>query len=166
MNDSGLTLGLKELNSKNQLPFGYMNNVFKTGTPSPMGSFYPSGMDSGTEAQRNAFYFPYSRAGAYPMFSPSGAASYRQGGGTRKDIEQSPRVDMIPGVFATPTSKGQPPFHHGDMSGRGDPGSFGASPRDISTTKAVFNQQMQKEVVGQGGKDSTKALTHYFAGSP
>lgn len=112
-------------------------NIFKMGAPSPMGGYFVSGMDSGTDAARAA-YFNQLRS-PYPMLSPSGAASSKQAGRfTKRDIEQSPKVDMMPNIFQTPTSRGIMNQRFGDMSARKDEtGSFGASPRDISTTKAV-----------------------------
>jgi len=175
--DSGLSLGLKDLSgSKPTVSINYANNVFKTGIPSPMGNYFPSGMDSGTEAARANFYFQYGRPQAYPMFSPSGAASNTRAGFGRKEMDQSPRVDIHPGIFQTPTSRGINVMNPGEMSGRrADPGSFGCSPRDISTTKAVFNQQSNfsnpkrddnSTQMKFGGKDIMTPQGNYFSGSP
>lgn len=137
-----------------------------------MGNFYPSGMDSGTDAARANFYFPNGKYPSYPMFSPNGAASVKRGDFSRKEVEQSPRVEIHPGAFQTPTSRGIHPNHPGEMSGRrADPGSFGCSPRDISTTKAVFNQQNNfinpgkeesSSKAKQGGKETMNPPNNFF----
>lgn len=136
---SGLSLGLTSLGTK---PQAHPNmNVFKTGAPSPMGGYFMSGMDSGTEAARIAYFNQVSRH-PYPMMSPSGAASTKRAGKHfKREMDQSPSVEMMNHIFQTPTSRGFMQ-RFGDMSAKKDEtGSFGASPKDISTTKAVFNQQ-------------------------
>ena len=154
---------------------GSHNNVFKTGIPSPMGAYYPTGMDSGRDVNK-CFYDSYQRI-PMQMFSPSGAASTGRGNiFIKREIEQSPKIEINRGIFQTPSSKGVMQYQPGDMSTkREDAGSFGGSPKDISTTKAVFNQQTKflsnkKEETPSNmrqmkGEEMTPT-NNYFTGSP
>lgn len=172
---SGLSLGLTSLGSKPQAPPSM--NVFKTGAPSPMGGYFMSGMDSGTEAARLAYFNQVSR-NPYPMMSPSGAASTKRAAKHfKREVDQSPGAEMMQNVFQTPTSRGMFMHRFGDMSAKKDEtGSFGASPKDISTTKAVFNQQtkfanLKKEYeipTPQRGmnREAPTPTQHYFGTSP
>ena len=176
---SGLSLGLKDLGSNRAQTNMNHLNVFKTGMPSPMGAFFGNGMDSGRDASRNAYFQQqmYARGG-YPMMSPSAAITSARGAKfQRREVEQSPRVEMMPNVFQTPTSRAMMNQRLGDMSGRKDEtGSFGASPKDISTTKAVFNQQTKfnqprdrPDVPGmqkQGSDIITPSGNMFFSNSP
>jgi len=157
--NSGLSLGLKDSNAnKPAAPVPSFNNVFKTGVPSPMGALYNSGMDSGTEAQRQFYYPSYPKGMQMPNFNPSGTA-----------------MNRYQGAFQTPTSKGVQNIRMGDMSNKGeDAGSFGGTPKEISTTKAVFNQQTKftnqsndpQNSARQGGRDISTPSNNYFASSP
>ena len=172
---SGLSLGLKDMNGfRPPVSMGSHNNVFKTGIPSPMGAYFPTGIDSGRDLN-SAFYYPYQRV-PMSMFSPSGAASNSRGNlFTKRGIDQSPRIEISKGIFQTPISKtvAQQP---GDMSTkREDSGSFGGSPKDISTTKAVFNQQTKfsrnkcEETPSNMRQVKGEVITptnNYFTGSP
>ena len=154
--NSGPSLGLKEMNSSKAGVVNSYNNVFKTGIPSPMNAFYPSGMDSGTEAGRQIFFYQNPQRNPIQMFSPSGGISNR-----------------ARGAFQTPTSKGFINNRPGDMSTkREDAGSFGGTPKDISTTKAVFNQQTKFANPGkddnsnnfrQVGREVTTPQNTYFS---
>jgi len=67
---------------------------------------------------------------------PSGKLNLKMGKNNEPD--PSPKVNTVLGVFQTPTSRGVFNHRFGDMQDRKDgTGSFGASPRDISTTRAV-----------------------------
>lgn len=150
--DTGLSLGLKSLNSRPQQT--NQPNPFKNSGASPSGAFYFSGMDS-NKATKGGYYGQFAGGMYPPMMSPYGATPGQKY--PRKDMKdpgQSPRVDSMGGVFQTPTSKGVVNQRLGDMSGRKDEtGSFGASPRDISTTKAVFDHQTKFGNLRDGGYD-------------
>jgi hypothetical protein len=195
--DSGLTMGLNSLNSRQTaMP---MNSMFKASAPSPIGGYFGQNSDGnmtknayttdelgylssrnqyGADSNRYAYYNPYGKMPGQ-ILSPSGAASsHKVGKGDKKMNEASPKMDMINNVFETPTSKGV--FNHKfvDISNKKDEvGSFGASPRDISTTKAVFNQQTKfaegkKEYEiptpqrNMGRDMMTPSAGFYFANSP
>lgn len=146
--------------------------------PSPMGGYFASGMDSGTEASRQIAYFQQYGRMPYPMHSPSGANSYKRViKSDKKEIEQSPKVELMNNIFQTPTSRGLLNQRFGDTSkNKDDAGSFGASPIDISTTKAVFNQQTKFQNLNkeyeipiaqkQGNKDVMTPSGNYFSASP
>ena len=117
--DSGLSLGLKSLNAQSKKGAQNMCNPFKGTVASPF---------------TNSNYF---LTGCSPSaFTPS-KQGYSIRGTTR--ARETPHS---PAMFQTPTSKGIYNQKFGDMSvKRDETGSFGASPKDISTTKAVIYQQ-------------------------
>ena len=160
--DSGLSLGLKTLNNKTAPPPKV--NVFRVGAPSPMGNMFPHNSDNvfaksgymqneyGYLQTRNPNGSDSSKYGDFNNFQKApGQLLSPIGGGTNKKDEKyyrkfhdpSPKVEMMNNSFETPTSKGV--FNHAfidiNQNKKNDPGSFGVSPRDISTTRAVFNQQ-------------------------
>jgi hypothetical protein len=104
------------------------------------------------------------------MMSPSAFTpnrnQYNRGTNRARDLPSSP------GMFQTPTSKGVYNQRFGDMSCKKDEtGSFGVSPKDISTTKAVFNQQTKfnKEYdILTPSQQNMKPMmnSNFFANSP
>ena len=164
--DSKLTLGLKSLNSQPRpQQTAPIMHPFKTNMASPSAVMYFNNMDPGTG--KAAIISQYPRGGMYPMMSPSAFTpsrnqynQYNRGTGRARDLPSSP------GMFQTPTSKGY-------MSAKKDEtGSFGVSPKDISTTKAVFNQQTnihkEYEVLTPTQQQHLKPMmvSNFFASSP
>ena len=154
-------------------------NSFKNMGTSPSGAFYFGGMDN-SKGMSKPVYFQQYGPGFYPIMSPWDTSHNQKfpKPQTTKNQNQSPKVDAMDGVFQTPTSKGA--FNYKNLEANpkhnNETGSFGASPHDISTTKAVFEQHTkfgnQKEKgfeVPTPNRQMNKEMVNpyqYFANSP
>jgi hypothetical protein len=158
--NNGLTLGLDKIPTPS-IGVGHHNNVFRTSMPSPMEAYISHGIDNENEKLKQMAYLQQFGRSTYPVQSPSEASSNRiLARCGKKETEQSPKVEIMPNIFQTPTSRG---YLTKDMLkyhlNRDETRSF-LPCVDIAANRAVYNQQRQ------GNKEGMTSPANFFLNSP